>query len=403
MAKLPDPLTTPDLDLRGFTYMPLEVVRLRDSDLVVLASGEEFRAAVLLWCAAWHQVPAASVPKDERMLANLAGFGRDLKGWRGVSEAALRGFVECSDGRLYHPVIAEKAIESGSKKRKQTSQTAAATEARKAAKAARDAERDEQRDDERNVDRSDSREAGGRGAEPDRNVYQGNGTEGNGGDLKGSDSKTRVSFDEFWKAFPRRDVDEARERAEQAFAALLATGVDPKVITFGAMAYCAKCRKQNTYASRYVKQAWRWLGEQDFSGAMQTEMEAEKPVSPAEVDWRGAVKRWLLNESNWPRWAGNAPGTPSCRCPPEVLAELGVCPNTARRIDDTWHFAVIDTPELAANLHFAGEHKLKVRIYKIVDDGVEREGAWFMRRIPPGYDEATGEKLAPVSDEENAA
>lgn len=402
MAKLPDPLTPATLDLRGFTYMPLEVVRLRDSDLVVLASGEEFRAAVLLWCAAWHQVPAASVPKDERMLANLAGFGRDLKGWRGVSEAALRGFIECSDGRLYHPVIAEKAIESGSKKRKQTSQTAAATEARRAAKALRDAERGEQRNDERNVDRDDEHGATEREVLPERDVHQGNGMDLNGGDLKGSESKTRVFFVEFWKAYPRRDSDEAEDRAEQAFAALLANGVDPKVIIFGAMAYCAKCRKQNTYATRYVKQAWRWLGEQDFAGAVVAEMEADKPVNPADVDWRGAVKRWLLNESNWPRWAGNAPGTPSCRCPPEVLAELGVCPNTARRIDDTWHFAVIDTAELTANLHFAGEHKLKVRLYKINDDGVEREGAWFIKRFPPGYDEATGEKLAPT-DAEDAA
>ena len=399
MAKLPDPLTPATLDLRGFTYMPLEVVRLRDSDLVVLASGEEFRAAVLLWCAAWHQVPAASVPKDERMLANLAGFGRDLKGWRSVSEAALRGFVECSDGRLYHPVIAEKAIESGSKKRKQTSQTAAATEARKAAKAQRDAEREGQRNDERN----DSLSGVAYGQEGERDEVQGIGEEGNRGELKGSELKTRVFFDEFWKAYPRRDSDEAQERAEHAFGALLASGADPKVITFGAMAYCAKVRKQNAYATRYVKQAWRWLGEQDFTCAVPAEMAADKPFEPGGHDWHSAVKRWLLNESNWPRWAGNAPGTPSCRCPPEVLAELGVCPNTGRRFDESWWFAELDTPELAANVGFAADHRLKVKVYKFTVDGTEKEGAHFLRRFPPGYDEATGEKLAPANAEENAA
>lgn len=146
----PEPLTPPDLDLRDFEWMPLSVVRLRDSGIVVVASAEAFRAAVLLWCAAWHQVPAASLPKDEKMLCSLAGFGRDLKTWRPLAAEALHGFVECSDGRLYHPVIAEKAIESGSKKKKQGKQTAAATEAARLARLARDAERNGDRDGLRN-------------------------------------------------------------------------------------------------------------------------------------------------------------------------------------------------------------------------------------------------------------
>jgi len=33
---LPEPLTPPDCDLHDFGWMPLEVGRLRDSDLVVL-------------------------------------------------------------------------------------------------------------------------------------------------------------------------------------------------------------------------------------------------------------------------------------------------------------------------------------------------------------------------------
>ncbi|EAQ34463.1 hypothetical protein NB311A_11997 [Nitrobacter sp. Nb-311A] len=121
------PLTPPDLDLRDFPYMPLDVVRLRDSELAVISSGEEFRAAVLLWCAAWHQVPAASLPDDDRLLASLAGFGRDIKAWEAVRDTALHGFVKCSDGRFYHPVIAEKAIEAAAKKKSQRQRTAAAT------------------------------------------------------------------------------------------------------------------------------------------------------------------------------------------------------------------------------------------------------------------------------------
>ena len=103
------PLTRNDCDLRDFPFMPLDVVRLRDSDIAALSSGEEFRAAVLLWCASWHQVPAASLPDDDVVLAQLSGFGRVVKEWKKVRNGALRGWIKCADGRLYHPIIAEKA------------------------------------------------------------------------------------------------------------------------------------------------------------------------------------------------------------------------------------------------------------------------------------------------------
>lgn len=104
------PLTPPDCDLRDFQYMELDVRRLRDSEFAAAASGEAFRAGVLLWCAAWHQVPAASLPDNDTELANLAGYGRVVREWKKVRPEALNGFVKCSDGRLYHSVIAEKAL-----------------------------------------------------------------------------------------------------------------------------------------------------------------------------------------------------------------------------------------------------------------------------------------------------
>jgi hypothetical protein len=82
--------------------MELDVRRLRDSEFAAGVTGEAFRAGVLLWCAAWHQVPAASLPDNDTELANLAGYGRVVKEWRKVREQALTGFVKCSDGRLYH-------------------------------------------------------------------------------------------------------------------------------------------------------------------------------------------------------------------------------------------------------------------------------------------------------------
>jgi len=108
--QLPAPLVPAHVDLKDFPFFPMDAGRLRDSDLSVMSTGDEFRAAVLLWCASWHQVPAASLPDDDALLAKYAGYGRtEMDAWLAVRNGALRNFVKCADGRLYHPVMAEKA------------------------------------------------------------------------------------------------------------------------------------------------------------------------------------------------------------------------------------------------------------------------------------------------------
>ena len=123
LSALPEPLTPADCELRDFPFMPLDVVRLRDSDLAVKADADEFRCAVLLWCASWHQIPAASLPDDDKALAQYAGYGRVVKEWMKVRDGALRGWVKCSDGRLYHEVVAEKANDAWIAKLKQRLKT----------------------------------------------------------------------------------------------------------------------------------------------------------------------------------------------------------------------------------------------------------------------------------------
>ena len=114
MTDLPNPLTPADCDLTGYRWMPLDVERVIDSDTFGLSTGDEFKTAFRLWAKSWKQVPAASLPNDDRLLAHLAGL--ELPTWRKRKAVALRGWILCSDGRLYHPVIAEKAIESMGKR-----------------------------------------------------------------------------------------------------------------------------------------------------------------------------------------------------------------------------------------------------------------------------------------------
>lgn len=114
-VELPAPLVPPEVDLRDFPYMPLDVVRLRDSGLTMYASGDEFRAAELLWAASWHQIPAGSLPDDDDALQFFvrgAPSNKRVGRWKAIKSGALRGWQKCSDGRLYHPVVAEKALEA---------------------------------------------------------------------------------------------------------------------------------------------------------------------------------------------------------------------------------------------------------------------------------------------------
>ena len=115
-TKLPKPPVDANVDLRDFPFMPLDVARLRDSDLVSKATDAEFRAAVLLWCAAWHQVPAGSLPDDTQILTHLAGLGRDTEAFERVRGISMGHFQMSADGRLYHPVICEKVLEAWERK-----------------------------------------------------------------------------------------------------------------------------------------------------------------------------------------------------------------------------------------------------------------------------------------------
>jgi hypothetical protein len=106
-TELPAPLTPAGCDLRGLPYMPLDVIRLLDSDMFAETTGDEFKAAVALWCKSWTQVPAASLPNKDMVLAHLSG---NAAKWKRIKEGAMRGWILCSDDRWYHPVVAEKAL-----------------------------------------------------------------------------------------------------------------------------------------------------------------------------------------------------------------------------------------------------------------------------------------------------
>lgn len=104
-----EPLLPPETDCRDIDGFLLNVEKLMASELWALATAEELRAALALWCRAWKQVPAASLPDDDRVLAAFSGAGAR---WPKLREMALRSFIKCNDGRLYHPVLAAEAVKA---------------------------------------------------------------------------------------------------------------------------------------------------------------------------------------------------------------------------------------------------------------------------------------------------
>jgi hypothetical protein len=131
-----EPLTPPDCDLQDFASMFFDVRRLLTSVTWIEAAEVPRLGHVLmcLWAESWHQRPAASLPDNDAVLARLAMC--DLRTWRRLRDQALKGWILCSDGRWYHPVVAEKALEAWTRKesyRDRTAKARAAKEARKGA------------------------------------------------------------------------------------------------------------------------------------------------------------------------------------------------------------------------------------------------------------------------------
>lgn len=112
MSEHQAPLVPADCDLTDFPFLPLMVQRLRSSKAWLKCKRRPELAFYLvnLWTAAWHERPAASLEDDDDMLADKAMCPPER--WDELKAEILRGWVRCSDGRLYHPVVAERALEA---------------------------------------------------------------------------------------------------------------------------------------------------------------------------------------------------------------------------------------------------------------------------------------------------
>ena len=136
---LPVPLVPSDVDLTDFPFMPLLIARLKQSRAWLICKRRPELAfyMVNLWTASWHARPAASLENDDDVLADLAMC--PPKTWKTIRSDVLRGWTECEDGRLYHPVVAEQALLSWGRKVSQRLRTEAARREREARRKGKEA------------------------------------------------------------------------------------------------------------------------------------------------------------------------------------------------------------------------------------------------------------------------
>jgi hypothetical protein len=287
----PEPFVPPDTYLSGFGWLPLNIEHLLASELVAIGTPEECWAALLLWCHAWRQVPAGSLPNDERRLAALSGAG---KRWPRVREIALHGFVLCGDGRLYHRYLCAEVLRTCVK--------------RDAYRARREADRKRleawrSKRDETDVKRVSTRARNGTEM---RNTYTKTKTvtvrkEPDGSSLPDdvpkdadasfsltADAMSMNTFDEWWRAYPRKV---GKGRARRCYAAARKAGVTAEELLAGAVRYAGAAIDAEP---QFVAHPATWL----HQGRWQDENVGITPRqrSPAEGLWEAAWR--VANEAD---------------------------------------------------------------------------------------------------------
>jgi hypothetical protein len=77
--------------------------------------------------------------------------------------------------------------------------------------------------------------------------------------------QSNAAFDEFWKAYPKREGENPKQPARKKFEALVKSGVDPGEIIAGAKKYAANLRSAGQERTKFVAQAATWLGQQRYA------------------------------------------------------------------------------------------------------------------------------------------
>jgi len=113
-------------------------------------------------------------------------------------------------------------------------------------------------------------------------------------------------FAEFWSAYPRRDGPNPRKPAEQRFASLVKSGVDPGMMIEAAKKLAVDEAARGNVGTRFIPQAQTWLNQKRWSDhaavAMLQTLQAAENLSK-KVHVKADTPQW----DAWARHLGKAP------------------------------------------------------------------------------------------------
>lgn len=110
-------------------------------------------------------------------------------------------------------------------------------------------------------------------------------------DLRAVAEATRPAdrFDDFWKAYPKRDGANPKEPARKKFTAAVKAGADAETIISAAVRYAREMREKQQFGTPYVAQAVTWLNQQRWGDYQPTAppMGAQAPAgAPSDEELR---------------------------------------------------------------------------------------------------------------------
>lgn len=111
MNGMPAPLVPAGCCVRELP-LPLTAHDIMHGRAFLMANDREFRALVNLMAYAWTRKPAASIGEFAGRESRLWRIADTTRHWwtRHGEQLLAEHFVLCSDGRLYHPLLAQRAL-----------------------------------------------------------------------------------------------------------------------------------------------------------------------------------------------------------------------------------------------------------------------------------------------------
>ena len=103
-----EPPFPPDTRAKGWR-LEIDHERIDQSDTWALAKPEVRPWLLMLWLVAWKQTPCGSLPVGDDLIAARIGMPR--ASFAKHRDVLMRGWWEATDGRQYHDVLAQRAIE----------------------------------------------------------------------------------------------------------------------------------------------------------------------------------------------------------------------------------------------------------------------------------------------------